>query len=105
MRFQKTFVKRCERFFKLSVYIFIVVDVYIHIYIYMTKNNAFRKTIDLSEKRHVEHLKMFRTEKHKWYLGVPIHIKLIFSIVNILFISIMIHKYILLYKTVSLINN
>ena len=40
--------------------------------------------------------KMSREKKHKWYVGLPIHIKLLFVIFNILFIGIIINEYILL---------
>ena len=49
-------------------------------------------------ERHVEILKDDPREKrHKWYSGLPIHIKSIFMILNILlFISIIMNSYILL---------
>ena len=49
--------------------------------------------------------KMFRARKtHEWYLGLPIHVKLIFIMLNILIIStIVINSYTLLVLIYSLL--
>ena len=38
--------------------------------------------------------KVFREQRHKWYLGVPKHIKLVFIIWYIVFIGILVYDYI-----------
>ena len=40
--------------------------------------------------------KMFRERKHKWYLGLPKHMKLTFVVLHILFTGIVSNWYILL---------
>ena len=60
----------------------------------MTKQ-LFETNTNLSDKMHVDFGKQLRRNTHKLYLGLPFHIKLLLIKLSILFISIIIHKYIL----------
>ena len=61
------------------------------------------KMVEILNKNACREIRKIReTKKHKWYLGLPIHIQLICIILNLLFIGILINWYILLVFIYSL---